>query len=400
MTPARKAGGKPHTDHNTDQENHIQPPEPSGDQNTLEAQGEQITPREGDPPEPWQEQLGWQYLGHGDWAGPEKDDKGREHGNPLVREPDWVLQWLNKEDADIHRHYQVCQGGYPNRWGAKVELEHRWSLDKLAEYLEGYEDTEIVEWLRYGWPAGRLPTLPEPGWARKNHAGATEFPEALDKYISKEASRQAVMGPYNKIPFHTKVGISPLSTRPKKGSQERRVILDLSFPIGQAVNDGMVKDQYLGFPAKLTFPKVDELAFRIYQLGTQAMMFKVDLSRYFRQVPLDPGDYALIGYVIGGQIYFDKVMPMGMRTAPYVAQRISNALAYIHRTMKFFILNYVDDFVGAELRGAHQESIYIPHNTVQRTQGGDITRETSTTHHQARVLGHHLRLPNHDHGNI
>ena len=79
-------------------------------------------------------------------------------------------------------------------------------------------------------------------------------------------------------------------------------------------------------------------------------MFKIDLSRYFRQIPLDPGDYALIGYVINRDIYFDKVLPMGMRSAPYIAQRITNAIAYIHRQLRFFLPNYVDDFVGAEIK--------------------------------------------------
>ena len=101
---------------------------------------------------------------------------------------------------------------------------------------------------------------------------------------------------------------------------------------------------------ELTFPKVDDLAFRIFELQGDCSMFKIDLSRYFRQVPLDPGDYSLIGYMIDDQIYFDKVLPMGIRTAPYIAQRITNAIAHIHRQMEFFLLNYVDDFVSAETK--------------------------------------------------
>ena len=75
----------------------------------------------------------------------------------------------------------------------------------------------------------------------------------------------------------------------------------------------------MGLQAKRTFPRVDDFAHRIHLLGRHCMMFKIDLSRYFRQIPLDPGDYSLIGYVINGQIYFDKVLPMGMRSAPYIA---------------------------------------------------------------------------------
>ena len=106
----------------------------------------------------------------------------------------------------------------------------------------------------------------------------------------------------------------------------------------------------MGFQAKLKFPRVDDFTLRIFSLGKGCVMFKIDLSRYFRQLPLDPGDYSLIGYMIEGRFYFDKVLPMGMRSAPYIAQRVTNAITYIHQQLGYFLLNYVDDFVGAELR--------------------------------------------------
>ena len=216
--------------------------------------------------------------------------------------------------------------------------------------LGDYYDKELLEWLRYGWPTGRLPSLRPRGQSTQNHKGATVHPEHLQAYIKKEQKYQAVMGPFKKIPFKDNVGISPLSTRPKKGSTDRRVILDLSFPIGDAVNDGIPKDSYMGFIAKLTFPRTDDFTFRIFHLGEKCLMFKIDLSRYFRQIPVDPGDYSKIGYVIDRKIFFDKVLPMGMRSAPYIAQRITNAIAYIHRQLGYFLLNYVDDFVGAEIK--------------------------------------------------
>ena len=196
----------------------------------------------------------------------------------------------------------------------------------------------------------QIANIPDPGQWGKNHKGTEDHPEALEKYIKKELAHGAIMDPYEKIPFCGRVGISPLSTRAKKDSEERRIILDLSFPIGLGVNDGIPKDSYLGWEATLRFPKVDDFAFRIHQLGTNCWMFKVDLSRYFRQLPLDPGDYSLIGYMVHGKIYFDKVLPMGMRSAPYIAQRVTNAIAYIHRQMGMYLLNYVDDFVNAEHR--------------------------------------------------
>ena len=153
--------------------------------------------------------------------------------------------------------------------------------------------------------------MKDPHITLKNHKGASEYPESLRGYILKERSHRAVMGPFKKVPFQSKVRISPLSTRPKKDTQDRRIILDLSFPIGDSVNDGIPKDSYLGFEAKLSFPKVDDLAFGIYSLGKNCMMFKIDLSRYFRQLPLDPGD-SLIGYIIDGDIYCCAMKTKGM----------------------------------------------------------------------------------------
>ena len=176
---------------------------------------------------------------------------------------------MQTQHEDLMLSHLVRGRGYPNRYGARIKLKPRWNLDKLEELLQAYEDNEIVEWLRYGWPTGRLPTLEAPARNFKNHKGATDHPEALKKYIQKEIGKQAVIGPFNKIPFKQQVGISPISTRPKKGSTERRVIVDLSFPMGESVNDGMIKDNYMGKHVKLTFPRVDDLALRIYTLGTK-----------------------------------------------------------------------------------------------------------------------------------
>ena len=298
----------------------------------------------------WEAQMDWTYIGHGEWVQVDNPQEAKPHGNTLEHEPDWVKSWMGKNIDDIKLHNEVWAGGYPNRWGAKKEVNSKWNLTLIAELLKQYDDKDIVEWIRYGWPAGRLPTLPPPGLSTKNHKGATEHPNDLKNYIIKESKHGAVMGPFRKIPFKENIGVSPLSTRPKKDLQERRVILDLSFPIRNAVNDGIPKDTYLGFEAKLTFPKTDDFACRIFYLGQGCMMFKIDLSRYFRQIPLDPADYSLIGYVINGEIYFDKVLPMELRAAPYIAQCITNAVAYIHRCLGLFLLNYVDDFVGAETR--------------------------------------------------
>ena len=64
-----------------------------------------------------------------------------------------------------------------------------------------------------------------------------------------------------------RIGISPLSSRPRKDSLRRRVILDLSFPFGNSVNDGIDKHVYCNEYIQLTYPSVDDLAKRIAEIG-------------------------------------------------------------------------------------------------------------------------------------
>ena len=233
-----------------------------------------------------------------------------------------------------------------------IPLKTCWNIELLSSLLQGYEDSEVVQWLTYGWPISRPPNWEAPQPTFENHGSANSYPEVIDRYIDKEKSRGAVCRPFRGIPFHftDRIGVSPLSTRPKRDSQEHRIIMDLSWPPGKSVNDGIGKDQFMEFHAKLSFPTVDAIALRVAQLASsqQVYMFKIDLSGYFRQLPLDPGDYSLLCFVWRGQLYFDIVSPMGLRSAPYFAQRTSDAIRYIHNAMGYFLFNDIDDLIGVE----------------------------------------------------
>ena len=63
---------------------------------------------------------------------------------------------------------------------------------------------------------------------------------------------------------------------------------------------------------------------------------------------------------------------MGMRSAPYIAQRVTNAITFIHRGMEFFLLNYVDNFVGEEVKHRIWEAYWALTRLLQ-----DLKVETS-----------------------
>ena len=257
----------------------------------IEAGQEQVL---GDP-ENWAADVA--YIGQGEWITLKEDHSTMKKVTKLPYMDTWERLQVEIENEDIMMARLVNEKGYPNMFGARLPVKSKWNLEKLEQLLQDYNDKEVIEGLRYGWPTGRLPTVEDPEITYKNHMGAIDY---LQEYIKKEQSHAAILGPFKKIPFTNKVGISPISTRPKKNSEDRRIIVDLSFPPGGAGNDGIVRGNYLGFTAELQFPRTDDLAFRAAQLGRNTYMFKIDLSRYFRQIPLDPADYSMVGYIIDG----------------------------------------------------------------------------------------------------
>ena len=156
------------------------------------------------------------------------------------------------------------------------------------------------------------------------------------------------MGPFSQVPFSEGFCISPLNIVSKKDSLERRVILDLSFPEGSAINEGIPKDHYLDNKTDLTFPKVDDLVQLIKLKGRHCHLYKRDLKRAYRQIPVDLSDVPLLGYCFEGRYYFDKYLSMGLRSSAYICQRVTNAIRFMCHMLHIVILNYLEDFAGAE----------------------------------------------------
>ena len=61
---------------------------------------------------------------------------------------------------------------------------------------------------------------------------------------------------------------------------------------------------------------------------------------------VDPLDYPLLGYCWKHSLYFDLVLPMGLRSAAMACQRITNAVCYIYEMAGHHTLSYLDDFIG------------------------------------------------------
>ena len=134
-------------------------------------------------------------------------------------------------------------------------------------------------------------------------------------------------------------------SRAKPNSDRRRVIIDLSWPLGASVNAGIDKTSYLDSPFSLIFPTVDDITDQLTRLGRGALLFKVDISRAFRHIKVDPRDYDLLGLQWQG-FYVDTCVPFGTRHGSQIFQRLSDGIRFIMRQKGFQMIDYIDDYVG------------------------------------------------------
>ncbi|VDH96229.1 ATP-dependent RNA helicase DDX58 [Mytilus galloprovincialis] len=213
--------------------------------------------------------------------------------------------------------------------------------------LNGYYDYKIVDFLEFGWPVG-YSKHESPETIVRNHKSALFFSEHIDEYINKELSYNALVDPFKVNPFQVPLTTSPLSSVPKKATIERRTIMDLSLPIGTSVNDGIPKHTYMGDPFTLHYPATDHLVQLINEKGPNCLLYKVDIKRCYRWLPVDPYDYHLLGLVWNHKLYFDTKIPFGLRTGAMTAQRTTNAIMYMYRNMGYNGVNYIDDIGSAE----------------------------------------------------
>ena len=138
----------------------------------------------------------------------------------------------------------------------------------------------------------------------KNHSSAQQFSRDIKLYLDNEVAYNAMYGPFTEKPIN--MHISPLMTREKPGSDNRRTIVDLSWPHSLSVNHGVAKNKYLQAYYHLSYPSVDHIVDHLKHLGPGALIYKVDISRAFRHLRIeDLGTWICLVYTMDPIIWMD-----------------------------------------------------------------------------------------------
>ena len=132
-------------------------------------------------------------------------------------------------------------------------------------------------------------------------------------------------------------GVIPKRHKPGKW----HLIVDLSAPEGHSVNDFINKERCL-----MSYICVDHIAETVLHLGHGALLAKADVKEAFHIVPVAPQDRLLLAMQWQERIYFDKVLPFGLRSAPMLFTAVADAIEWIIRQRGVRnIYHYVDDFI-------------------------------------------------------
>ena len=257
------------------------------------------------------------------------------------------IRSLSQELDRVKLFEHVYASGLPNYQRCRIPVcQPSMNLDLWRKRLIGYSDSAVCDLLEFGFPLDFDRKKSVSFSIQRNHKGARDYPQFIRKYFAKECAANRVAGPFSENPLSVSLAISPMNTVPKDSADERRVIVDLSWPIGGSVNDGISKNIYLGDDIDLHYASVEQVCDMVNAIGPGAVIYKRDLRHAYRQVAVDPLDYQFLGYSWENKVYFDTVLAMGQRNAAMACSRTTDAVMFMHSQDGYTACNYLDDLIG------------------------------------------------------
>ena len=164
-------------------------------------------------------------------------------------------------------------------------------------------------------------------------------------------------------------------TRAKQYSDKKCTIMDLSWPPNLPVNAGVKKDVYLNTIYSIHYTSIDNITNSLVKLGPAAQPDKVDISRAFRHLRVDPADIDLLSSQVDQHHYIDISTPFGFHHGSLFFQRCSDAIRYIMTSHGHTgLFNYIDDLIYTGFSSEIQNSYEFLLNLLQEL-GLDISHK-------------------------
>ena len=211
---------------------------------------------------------------------------------------------------------------------------------ELANHPDKAFVRQLISDLQHGCCIGY--TGPQFSHTSEHLSSAFEAPSVIDANLKKEIAAGRIIGPYDSppLPFFRCSGLGVIP----KHDGGWRIIYHLSAPYELSINDFIDPLNYT-----LTYCSVDDAYTIINQLGKGALLSKIDLKNAFRQIPVRREDWNLLGILWKQKYYIDTCLPFGLRSAPYLFNRLASAIHWVleNNYGVQHLLHYLDDFLTA-----------------------------------------------------
>ena len=231
-------------------------------------------------------------------------------------------------------------------------------LDRLHGFLGCYPDAHFFSYLAQGLSTGfclgfnQASTLHS---VLRNHPCSTHHPQTIMDHLASEAESGRLVGPLPSS-IASLIQVSPLGLVHNSHSDKWRLIVDLSSPRGRSMNDGISLDL-----SSLLYASVDYTVDVIIMLRRSALLEKFDLSCAYPMVKVHPDDQPLLGFAFQGNVYMDRSMPFGLRSAPKIFDALADFLAWLlYHNRVPYIVHYLDDFLTMAPSGSGLASSMRP----------------------------------------
>jgi hypothetical protein len=193
----------------------------------------------------------------------------------------------------------------------------------------------ILHGVNVGFEGSRTPRPDAPNL----RVSEVDMPK-IDAVINADVLARKKAGPFDTKPPGM-IFISPIGCVPKRGTTKVRVIHHLSHPFkGDSVNGGIHEDPLL-------LGSFDEAIRAILATGVGCFLIKMDVDAAYKQVPVRPDDWPLLGFCWRGKYYYERVLPFGLKSSCRLWEYYARALHHFftHILMIPCVVHYVDDFL-------------------------------------------------------
>ena len=214
--------------------------------------------------------------------------------------------------------------------------------NQLSELLSRYPDSDKVAYVIQGLKQGFA--LEYKGQfkfrAPENLPTAKLDPQLIRDRLNKEIQLGRMLGPFEEPPFPDLM-CSPVGLVPKKDTDEMRMIMHLSYPYGQSINDFIDPEK-----ASTLYQTFDDAIKLVIKQGHFCWLSKGDVKSAFRVASICFKDIKCLGIYFEEKYYVDLALPFGSAISCAIFEDIAALLHWIFewRTSICFV-HYLDDYL-------------------------------------------------------